>query len=242
MWGDGLYVGSFLILSLLETTDGLALVARGVFDRPAAARLLEDFEALLAGAVAGPNRPLSELAAGARTAAEPDTVELRGFRASRPRIEAALGRCPGVADVAVAVRPVEGSPLLIAYVVVEGGHRPPALAELRRTLWAPLPGALWPAGVVVVDALPRRGDGRLDVAGLPLPDRSPTLDPGARVLTAMWGEIAGRPVDPRQSYWQDFSFLAVLAEAREAGIVIDDEHVARCRTPEMLAAAHPFGS
>jgi hypothetical protein len=57
------------------------------------------------------------------------------------------------------------------------------------------------------------------------------------MLAAMWGEISGRPVGPRTSYWQDFSFLQLLAEAREAGVAIGDEQVARSRTLEMLAAA-----
>jgi hypothetical protein len=57
------------------------------------------------------------------------------------------------------------------------------------------------------------------------------------MLAAMWGEIAGRPVDTSSSYWQDFSFLQLLAEAREAGIAISDDDVARCRTLDMLAAA-----
>ena len=53
----------------------------------------------------------------------------------------------------------------------------------------------------------------------------------------MWSEVAGRPLGPGVSYWQDFSFLQVLAEAREAGLPISDQDVARCRTPRMLAAA-----
>jgi len=57
----------------------------------------------------------------------------------------------------------------------------------------------------------------------------------------MWGEIAGTAVGPRRSYWQDFSFLQVTAEAREAGLDVDDELVARCRTPEMRAAAPAAG-
>jgi hypothetical protein len=57
------------------------------------------------------------------------------------------------------------------------------------------------------------------------------------ILTAMWAEISGRPVTPNETYWQDFSFLHVLAEAREAGLVVPDEDVVRCRTPEMLAVA-----
>lgn len=239
VWGDGIYLGTFLILSVLETADGLALVARGVFDRSVTRRLLEEFQSLLAEIVADPDRPVSALpAAAAASHPSDDVVELRGFRASRSRIEMALGRCPGVADVAVAVRNDDaGQPVLVAYVVVEAGHPPPSLARLRHALWAARPGAVWPAAAVVVDALARLPDGRLDAAAIPPPVRWGAADPRAELLTAMWGEIGGRTLRPRDSYWQDFAFLQVLAEAREAGVVLDDEQVARCRTPEMLAAA-----
>ncbi|MGI8807423.1 MAG: condensation domain-containing protein [Acidimicrobiales bacterium] len=232
-WGDGIYLRSFLILSLLETAEGLALVARGVFSRPKARRLLEEFEALLAEVVADPTRPVSP----PTPVPDPDVVDLRGFRASRRRLEAALAGCPGVADVAVAVRHDLGvEPRLVAYVVADPNGPPPTLAVLRAALWADLPGALWPADAVLVDVLARRPDGVVDIAALPPPDPPgppATVDP----LTAMWGEISGATVDSRRSYWQDFTFFQVLAEAREAGLAVGDEHVARCRTPEMLAVA-----
>jgi hypothetical protein len=44
-------------------------------------------------------------------------------------------------------------------------------------------------------------------------------------------------VAPDATFWQDFSFLAVLAEARAAGIPISDEDVVRTRTLETLVAA-----
>lgn len=221
-WGDGIYSGTFLILSLLETADaGLALIARGVFDRPAARRLLEDFRDLLAGVVAEPDRRISAFGGvrEVRPAAPDDVVELRGFRFSRSRVEAALGEAPGVARVTVAVH--DGR--LRASVVVVDGDRPPSLVDLRRALWARLPGAPWPVEAVVVDAL----------------GREEPLEPGVGddPMTAMWAEISGRPVGPRDSYWQDFSFLQALAEAREAGLALDDEQVVRGRTLEMLAIA-----
>jgi hypothetical protein len=143
--------------------------------------------------------------------------------------------------VALALRhDLDREPRLVAYVVADGTGPPPTLARLRVALWADLPGTLWPAEAVVVDALVRRPDGTLDDTDLPPPgggDDSPATD----VLTAMWGEIAATTVGPRSSYWQDFSFLQVLAEARDAGLGVDDEQVSRCRTPEMLAVARAAG-
>jgi hypothetical protein len=116
----------------------------------------------------------------------------------------------------------------------------PSLAQLRRHLWASLPGALWPADAVVVDTMHRLPDGAVDADAMPAPARA-EADPEVDVLTAMWAEISGRSPDARRSYWQDFSFLQVLGEAREAGLLTSDETVARCRTAEMLAAARRAG-
>ncbi len=212
-WGDGIYLGTFLILSLLDTTDAMALVARGVFDRPSVRRFLEDFELLLGQLVADPSQPVGRVAA---TDWDDDVLAWRGFRARRHRLEQALARCPGVADAAVAVADVAGEPCLTADL----GGEPPSLAELRGALWTELPGAIWPA--------------RAAAAGRPL-DRAP--DPTAVRLGAMWAATSGTGVGPDSSYWQDFSFLQVLAEAREAGLAITEEQVVRCRTPAMLAAA-----
>ena len=38
-WGDGIYLGTFLIVSLSQTPEGMALVARGVFSRDAGRRV-----------------------------------------------------------------------------------------------------------------------------------------------------------------------------------------------------------
>jgi len=247
-WGDGIYLGTFLILSLLDTPAGMSLVARGVFHRPAAGRLLDDVRSLLADVVADPFRPVSALAAGgrapARASPDEDVVDLRGFRFRRSHLETALATCEGVAEVAVGLRDGgDGAQRLVAWVVVDG-DRPPTPPELRRALWAGVPGAPWPADVIVVDALPHDARGPVDLSASVLPDGGvrgsgdpPEADPGAGVLAAMWGEIRGRAAGVGMSYWQDFSFLQVLAEAREAGLEILDEQVVRCRTPEMLAVA-----
>jgi hypothetical protein len=122
--------------------------------------------------------------------------------------------------VTVAVNDTGDGPRLGARVVSDDGP-PPTLARLRAALWAERPGAPWPAEVVV--------------DGGPAPPSE--VDPVGTMLVAMWQEISGRPVGPDSSYWQDFSFLQVLAEAREAGLVVDDDQVVRCRTPSVLAAA-----
>lgn len=238
-WGDGAYLGTFLLLSLLEADDGLALVARGVFHRPAAEQLLRDLETLLEEVVAAPDRQLAGGQGDDGPAAQGDELILRGLRLRPSRLEDALGRCPGVTEVAVAVTDEDGGgPQLVAYVVADR-HPPPTLAQLRTTLWAVRPGSPWPAAAVFVDALPRRIDGRLDVDALPDPPPEAILEPApdAGLLTSLWSAARGEPLTPGATYWQDFAFLQALAEARAAGLAITDEQVARSRTPEMLAAA-----
>ncbi len=245
VWGDGAYAGTFLILSLLANPDEMALVARGVFDRPVVAELLEHFEALLAAVVADPRRRVSEIAAAVPgpavapvTVPADDRIELRGFRARRSRLDAALARCEGVADVGVAVVDEDGGPRLVAFAVADGDARP-TLSRLRAALWAELPGSIWPARLVTVDAVRRRPDGTLDVEAMAATGRPGDEDPhpDATLLAQLWSEARGEPMSSTDIYWQDFSFLAALAEARHAGLALTDEHVTRCRTPEMLAVA-----
>jgi len=236
-WGDGAYCGSFLLLSLLESGPGLALVARGVFSPPAARGLLEELEAVLADIVAAPDRRLSDLVARGAPVGAGDELVLRGLRLNRSRLEAALSTCPGVAEAAVSIADHGGDPRLVAHLVADGD--PPTLAQLRQALWAALPGSAWPAEVLLVDTLPRGPDGRLDPTRLPASPRAApaTPDPAAALLSSIWAGGAGFPPTPSSSYWQDFSFLPALGEARAAGLPLTDVQVGRCRTPEMLAAA-----
>ena len=154
--------------------------------------------------------------------AEPgdDIVEVRGLRASRPRLEGALGACPGVATAAVAMS-TDGDPRLVVSVTPDD-DAVPTLSALRQALWASRPGALWPAEGVVSGT-----DEAIPAGSLPM----------ASILAVLWAESSGKPVGPDTSYWQDSSFLPVLVAAREAGLAVGDDDVVRCRTPATLAAA-----
>ncbi|MEO5678208.1 MAG: condensation domain-containing protein [Acidimicrobiales bacterium] len=233
VWGDGAYLGTFLLLSLLESDQGLSLVARGVFHRPAAQHLLDDLEALLEVAVAAPDRPLG-LGSSVDADRPGDELDLRGLQVRASRIRSALEGAPGVAQAAVTAEANDGLPHLVATVVADTDP-PPSLARLRTTLWSALPGSPWPTAVAFVSDLPRRADGHLDVTGAGGPAGPPAED--ATTLAAIWSMARAESRGPGDSYWQDFSFLTTLAEARAAGLPITDDQVMRCRTPEMLAAA-----
>ncbi|MDP8992992.1 MAG: condensation domain-containing protein, partial [Actinomycetota bacterium] len=100
-WGGGLYLGSFLILSVVEAGDRISLVARGAFHRPAVERLLAAFEALLADLVAEPSRPVSGLSLGGdEDEEEPGGVEAQEVQPCAHRLfEDQAGRSPSAAAV-----------------------------------------------------------------------------------------------------------------------------------------------
>ncbi len=96
----------------------------------------------------------------------------------------------------------------MAYVSLQERWHPP-WNELRRVLWAEMPGYAWPAALVVVDRLPLLANGSVDLASLP------ASDPGIRlehndVLASLWAEVLGvQQVQADENYWQSFSFLDV---------------------------------
>ncbi|HET6951798.1 MAG TPA: fatty acid--CoA ligase family protein [Acidimicrobiales bacterium] len=77
-------------------------------------------------------------------------------------VERVLGRCPGVADVAVVGRPdPDWGERVVALVVPAPGAAPPTLAALRDAVKAELPAYAAPREVEIVAALPRTASGKL---------------------------------------------------------------------------------
>ncbi len=143
--------------------------------------------------------------------------DLRGFRVEPARIAAALADCPGLGHVEVVLeRDERGDPQLVAHAVADGA--PPSLTRLRALLWSRLPGYAWPARLVV---------------GQPGAADAPS---GESILSTLWADELGlERLDPEANYWQEFSFVAALARAREAGLPVPGEDVTRNRTVAALA-------
>jgi amino acid adenylation domain-containing protein len=109
-------------------------------------------------------------------------VKIRGHRVEPGEIEAVLARHPAVREAVVVARDGGAAGLrLFAYVAREPSHpghpghpgesRGADLsAELRAHLAQSLPEPLLPAALVVLDALPLTGNGKVDRAALPDPD------------------------------------------------------------------------
>ncbi|WP_224391204.1 non-ribosomal peptide synthetase [Pseudonocardia sp. ICBG1293] len=130
-----------------------------------------------------------------------DQIKIRGVRIELGEVESALAGHPGVAGAAASVWPgSDGQPRLVGYVVPRSGTVPPTAADVRRELAGRVPAHLVPAGVVVLDALPRTTTGKIDRGALPAPttdDASPVgapTDPLEAEVAEAMAELLGRPV------------------------------------------------
>nr|WP_232320262.1 non-ribosomal peptide synthetase [Rhodococcus sp. WMMA185] len=103
-------------------------------------------------------------------------VEIRGFRVELGEVEAVLGRCVGVEQAVVTMRPdpVTG-PTLAAYVVPGPGAFIDAGTVLDVVRGA-LPSYMVPASVTVLERLPLTVNGKLDRATLPAPVKESRAD------------------------------------------------------------------
>jgi amino acid adenylation domain-containing protein len=156
-----------------------------------------------------------------------DQVKVRGVRVEPGEVEAALRALPGVRDAAVAaLDDGRGGARLAAYVVSEASEASPS--SLRAALSARLPEAMVPTAFVLLDALPRTPNGKVDRRALPAPDPAagedewvePSTDTERRVAD-IWAQVIGVE---RVGAGDDFFLLGghsllatqVVARVREA--------------------------
>ncbi len=119
-------------------------------------------------------------------------VKLRGVRMELGEIEARLNDLPGVIEAAAVVHHDDDRQTLTAYVSTESGSIP---QDWRAFLAKTLPGAMIPARLIALDALPLTPSGKLDRKSLPAPDQTlkqeykpPATETEAKVA-AVWEEI-----------------------------------------------------
>ena len=128
-------------------------------------------------------------------------VKIRGFRIELGEIEARLKTHPQVQDAVVLARDNQ----LIAYTVRRSGFSregsmPTAEAELRTALRdhlkSTLPDYMVPVHLILLDAFPLTGNGKLDRKALPAPDASQLQaafvapeTPLQQELAAIWAEV-----------------------------------------------------
>ncbi|MET8683179.1 amino acid adenylation domain-containing protein [Streptomyces sp. NPDC004732] len=160
-----------------------------------------------------------------------DQVKIRGYRVETGEIESVLRAAPGVGQAAVVVREDRpGHRQLVGYVVADAdGTGPLDGARLRRLTGEWLPEYMVPAAVVLLDALPMTGNGKLDKKALPAPEhgdtegyRAPATDAEAS-LAAIYAQVLGvERVSVDDSFFDlggdSISSMQVVSRARAAGL------------------------
>ncbi|MDI6104006.1 amino acid adenylation domain-containing protein [Actinoplanes sp. NEAU-A12] len=172
-------------------------------------------------------------------------VKIRGYRIEVGEIETALTAHPAVRQAVVVARDDQpGGKRLVAYVVGDV-----SAAELRSYASSHLPEFMVPL-VVALDALPLTGNGKIDKAALPVPERivpegGPRRPRDAReeIVCRLFAEVLGLPQVGADDDFFDLGGHSLLATrlvsrvrtALTAELSLRDLFAAR--TPAGLAAA-----
>ena len=149
-------------------------------------------------------------------------IKLRGFRIELGEIESVLQQQSLAECVVVAATDPSGESAIHAYVVpldAAGMQAEKLIAQLRSALSARLPAYMVPSAIVVLQALPRMPNGKIDRHSLPAPPamREEVSDPGHPVsaiqsrLSAIWTQILGIPHVPAHANFFEVGGHSLLA-------------------------------
>ncbi len=184
-------------------------------------------------------------------------IKLRGIRVEPGEIESALLGHPGIREAAVvAWSGTDDGPAerLVGYVAVrpaEEGSAPDP-DQLRGFLQGRLPAALVPGAFVVLDALPKTPNGKVDRKALPRPEgeglRRPAAlalpqTPAEIALAEVWADLLGVREIGRDDHFFALggdSLLAIrlLGKARQRGLSLELRQVfAHPRLGDLAAVA-----
>ena len=137
-------------------------------------------------------------------------LKIHGVRIEPGEIEAALKRCPGVREAAVAVR--DGR--LAAWYEPEPGQAGPSPDRLREWLRGKLPEVMVPAAFAAVEALPLTPAGKIDRRALPaIPVAAGTAPrpPLETLIAGVCSEVLGLDEVPRDVSFFDLGGNSLLA-------------------------------
>ncbi|OXI15956.1 hybrid non-ribosomal peptide synthetase/type I polyketide synthase [Burkholderia sp. AU15512] len=177
-------------------------------------------------------------------------VKVRGFRIETGEVESVLGRHPGVAKVAVLARSGSAGAVLCAFVQAAGALPDGALKAHAQQA---LPPYMVPDRIVVLDAMPMTGSGKIDrlrLADWPLDAAGATDSAGPAPRTpgdaegavaAIWRDVLGlAEIDPDTNFFDagGHSLALIQCQARlrrEFGRDVDIDHLFRYTTIRALA-------
>ncbi|NIS83342.1 MAG: amino acid adenylation domain-containing protein, partial [Anaerolineales bacterium] len=179
-----------------------------------------------------------------------DQVKIHGMRIEPAEIEAALCLHPAIGHAAVLARPDDQGELRLVAYLVPTGIPPPSPQGLRRFLAQSLPVNMLPHTFVVVDALPRTPNGKLDRRGLPAPEegrpqRDRTVSPSStepeEVLASIWRNVLKiETVSVDDNFFElggdSISAMQVVSQAARAGLHLSPKHLFQAPTIAGLAA------
>lgn len=127
-------------------------------------------------------------------------VKVRGHRIELGEIESAILACDGVAEAVAVVREdAPGDQALVAYFTARD-EASGDVELVRQRLRAQLPEFMLPSAVVLLDAMPRTPNAKLDRKRLPSPreaarrpgeGREPPADEFQRLVAGVWQEVLG---------------------------------------------------
>lgn len=174
-------------------------------------------------------------------------VKIRGFRVEPLAVELALRRHPAVREAVVStILDAAGSRTLAAWIVPEPGAAM-TIEELKHHLGDQLPDYMHPTGMRVLETLPLRANGKIDLAALPPPAMRSRVYTAPRseaeqAVVPIWEELLGvSPVGVDDDFFGDLgghSLLGTLlvARMRDAfGVELPLRALFEHRTPARLA-------
>ncbi len=141
-----------------------------------------------------------------------DQVKIRGYRVELEEIEAVLGAHVGTREVVVTARENEsGEKNLVAYVV-PARELVPTASELRSYLKQKLPHYMVPSAFVLLEAMPKTPNGKVDKRALPAPKQSDFAETQEYVapsneletqLTRIWETVLEKqPIGIRDNFFE----------------------------------------
>lgn len=104
-------------------------------------------------------------------------VKIRGYTVDLEAVESALARLPGINEAVVVPKTTAHDTILIAYVCLAATTTDRSITMQRVVLAKELPAYMLPGRIIVLDALPRQSNGKVNWFDLPMPDAArPDLD------------------------------------------------------------------